>query len=113
MAEQEEREEQLVEWGESPLTFDDVVKAEWEVDKDGDIWIYGDKREFLDVVGTIYNWLPYTDDEQPIITRVYERLITNAPVMYRILKAVVDPDDFVATKTIVALLNLIEGKESE
>ena len=87
------------------LTLTDITQWDLEVDKYGNIAVRDADRNIIAFIGEVFGWLDITED--------YARLIANAPAMFRTLKAVVSPDDFIATKTIVELLNRIEGKESE
>ena len=94
------------------LTLTDIVQWDCEVDKYGNISVRDADRNLIAFIGETYSWLLPTGGKR-VKTEDYARLIANASAMYRALKTVVSPDDFIATKTIVKLLNRIEGKESE
>ena len=94
------------------LTLTDITQWDLEVDKYGNIAVRDADRNIIAFIGEVFGWLGL-DEGKRVKTEDYARLIANAPAMFRTLKAVVSPDDFIATKTIVELLNRIEGKESE
>ena len=94
------------------LTLTDIVQWDWEVDNYGNIVVRDADRNLVALISEVFGWVGFNKGKR-VKTKDYARLIANAPAMYRALKTVVSPDDFIATKTIVKLLNRIEGKESE